>query len=93
MANYLVKVEGASLEINEDNRPAWCFSVVRAVKAGSAAEAKVIAISKVAREWAARQGRSKGLHPRLKVIELHPASTFKAWWQGRGDFVFDSAAP
>lgn len=92
MTTYLVKVEGTALEITAECRPAWRFTVVRAVKAESPTQARVIVLSKVAREWAARQGRSRGTQPRLQVLELQPENALKAWWKGRGDFEFAPAS-
>lgn len=91
MTTYLVTVEGTALEITADCRPAWRFTVVRAVKAESLAQARVIALSRVAHEWAARQGRSRATQPRLQVLELQPENALKAWWKGRGDFAFAAA--
>jgi hypothetical protein len=88
---YLVKVEGTATQILASGLPAWSFSVTRAVKAPTEAEAKVTAIALVAREWNANGGRRAGARPVFRVSGLQPASWFQAWWKGRGGYVFHSS--
>lgn len=91
MTSYLVKIEGTSHEISAAGNPAWAFSVTRAVKAKSEAEAKTVAIARVAREWAAVGRSGRGLQPYLKVAESCTVNPFIGWWRGRGGFIFHAA--